>query len=188
MVDVHLVLKQLDDRHDEVGVAEPAEYVVEHRHILVLDALGDTVRERRQHHAGNRRMRRLHLTGDGERIVVGITRHTDHQVDVGSLQYGIGLLRRRHLGERRRIAHTEFHILIEDLLIDTSVVLQHEGVVGISHDEDIEDTPRHQIDKRHILQIEFIPLLWYLGYFFHIVGKVTKKSAKAQRLSKIFVA
>ena len=125
-------------------------------------------------------MRRLHLTGDGERIVVGITRHTDHQVDVGSLQHGIGLLRGRYLRERWRIAHTEFHILIEDLLIDTSVVLQHEGVVGISHDEDIEDTPRHQIDERHILQIEFIPhsrvlrlayplpFLWYLAYFFHI--------------------
>ena len=121
-------------------------------------------------------MCRLHLTSHRKCIVVGITRHTDHQVDVSSLEHGIGLFRRRHLGERWRIAHAEFHILIENLLIDTSVIFQHEGIVGIGHDQHIKDAPRHQIDERHILQIEFIPLLWYLGYFFHIVGKVTKKN------------
>ena len=168
MVDVHLVLQQFDDRHDEVGIAQPAEHVVEHRHILVLDALGDTVRERRQHHAGDIRMCGLHLAGHGERIVVGITRHTDHQIDIGGLQYFASLLRRRHLRERGWIAHTEFHILIEDLLVDAAVILEHECIVGISHNKNIEDASRHQIDERHILQIEFIPFLWYLGYFFHI--------------------
>ena len=85
VIDVHLVLKQFDDRHDEVGVAKPAEDIVEHRHILVLNTLGDTMRERRQHHAGNIRMSGLHLTGHCKGIVVGITRHTDHEVDVGCL-------------------------------------------------------------------------------------------------------
>ena len=43
VLNVHLVLQQLDDRHDEVGIAQPAEHIVEHRHILVLDALRDTM-------------------------------------------------------------------------------------------------------------------------------------------------
>ena len=105
MLDVHLVLQQLDDTHDEVRVAEPAEHVVEHRHVLVLDALRDTVRERCQHHAGDVRMGGLHLTRHGKGIIVCRTRHTDHEVDVRGLQHGIGLLRRRYLGERRRVAH-----------------------------------------------------------------------------------
>ena len=29
VVDIHLILKQLDDRHNEVGIAQPAEHVVE---------------------------------------------------------------------------------------------------------------------------------------------------------------
>ena len=43
VLNVHLVLQQFDDGHDEVRVAKPAEDVVEHRHILVLYALRDTV-------------------------------------------------------------------------------------------------------------------------------------------------
>ena len=113
-------------------------------------------------------MSRLDLTGHREGIIVGITRHTDHQIDIRRVQHLIGLLSSRHLGEGRWIAHTQFHILVEDLLVYSSVVLQHEGVVGISHDEDIEDTSRHKVDERHILQVEFVPRLWYLACFFHI--------------------
>ena len=94
VVDVHLVLQQLDDGHDEVRVAEPAEDIVEDGHVLVLNALGDAVREGCQHHAGNVRVGGLDLAGHGEGIVVGITRHTDNQVDVGGFQYGTGLLGR----------------------------------------------------------------------------------------------
>ena len=41
--DVHLVLNELDDAHDEVGVSQPAEHIVEHRHVLILNTFGDTM-------------------------------------------------------------------------------------------------------------------------------------------------
>ena len=100
---------------------------------------------------------------------------TDHQVDIRRLQHIVSLLCRRHLRKCRRVAQPQFHILIEDLLVHPSVVLQHEGIIRIGHNQHIKDAARHQIDKRHVLQIEFIPLLWYLVHFFHIGGKVTKK-------------
>ena len=124
------------------------------------------MRERREHHAGDIRMSRLDLTGHRKGIIVGITRHTDHQIDIRRVQHLIGLLSSRHLGEGRWIAHTQFHILVEDLLVDTTIILQHEGIIGIGHNEHVEDTSRHQVDKRHILQIKFVPLLWNL-YLFH---------------------
>ena len=43
VLNVHLVLEQLYYRHDEVGVAQPAEDIVEHRHVLVFNALGYAV-------------------------------------------------------------------------------------------------------------------------------------------------
>ena len=109
----------------------------------------------------------LHLTGNGKGVVVGITGHTDDQVDIRRGQHGIGLLGGRHLGERRRVAHAQLHIFVEEFLIDTSVVLQHKGVVGVGHDEHVEDALRHQVDERHVFQIEFIPLLWYVVCFVH---------------------
>ena len=111
-------------------------------------------------------MSRLDLTGHSKGIVVGITWHTDHEIDVRCTQHLVGLISSRYLRKGRRVAHTQFHILVEDFLIDSPVVLQHEGIIGIGHNEHVEDTSRHQVDKRHILQIKFVPLLWNL-YLFH---------------------
>ena len=176
VLDVHLVLEQLDDRHDQVGVSQPTEHVVEHRHILVFYSFGDTMRERCEHHAWYIRMGCLNLSGNSKGIVIGITRHTYHEIHIGGLHHRTGLFRRRHLCERWRVAHSQFHILVEDLLVYSSVVLEHECIVGISHDEDIEDTPCHKIDERHVLQIEFIPRLWYFVSFFHIRLQRYKKN------------
>ena len=157
--DVHLILNELDDAQDEVRVTQPAEYVVEDAHILVLDALRDTVRERRQHHARNVRGHPLYVACYGEGVVVGITRHTDHQVDVRRLQHVAGFLRRRHLRERGRIAHTQLHVFVEYLLVHASVVLQHEGIVRVCYYQHVEDASRHQVDERHVLQEEVVELL-----------------------------
>ena len=114
-------------------------------------------------------MGRFHLTGDSKGIVISITGHTDHEIDVRRMEHFVGLLGGRYLREGRRVTHTQFHIFVKDLLVDASVVFEHEGVVGVRHDEHVEDASRHQVDERHILQIEFIPLLWYLVCFFHTV-------------------
>ena len=169
VVEVHLVLNQFDYREDEVGVSKPAEDIVKHREVLVLHASRYTMRERRQHHARNVGRVLLHLSRHVEGIVVGITRHTYHEVDGSIAQHLVGLLRRTHLSERGRVSQSQVHILVKYLLVHTSVVLQHEGVVWICHYQHVEDASCHDIHKRHILQIKLIPFLRYLGFHFFIV-------------------
>ena len=79
---VHLVLYQLDNGEDEVGVAEPAEHVVEDGEVFVLHALRDAMREGREHYAVHMWELRLYVTRHAERVVVGVARHTDYEVDV----------------------------------------------------------------------------------------------------------
>ena len=165
VLDVHLVFEQLDDGEDEVGVAEPTEHIVEDGHVLILYAAGDAVGERCEHHAGQMRERHLYLACHGESVVVGIAGHADHQVDIGGAEHMVGILDGAHLGEGGRIAQAELHILVKNLLVDPAVVLEHEGIVGVGHDKHIEDTVRHEIDERHVLEVELGP---FLRYIFHI--------------------
>ena len=158
MLNVHLIFYQLDDGEDEVRVAQPTEHIVEGCHILILDALGDTMRERCQHHNRDIGGHFLDVASYGKRIVVGITRHTDDQVDVRFLQHLVGLLGGRNLCERRRITESQIDVLGKNLLIHTSVILQHEGIVGVGHYQHIEDTACHQVHERHVLQEKVIEL------------------------------
>ena len=143
MFDVHAVLYQFDNREDEVGITQPAEHVVEDGHILMLDTLGDTMREGGQYDTGNLRSRLLHIAGYGKGIIIGITRHTDNQVDICCLQHFLRLLGGTHLRERRGVAQSQFHILVKQFLIDASVIFQHERIIGISNYQDIEDASCH---------------------------------------------
>ena len=43
VLQIHAVFYQLDDREYQVGIAKPAEHVVEDTHILVLHTAGNTV-------------------------------------------------------------------------------------------------------------------------------------------------
>ena len=166
VVEVHLILDELDDTQDKVGVAQPAEHVVEDRHVFVLDAARDAVGERREHHAGNVGNVGLDVARHVEGIVVGIAGHTDHQVDARRLQHGLRLLHRAHLRERGRIAQSQFGIFVEDLLVHAPVVFEHEGIVGIGNDEHVVDALRHQVHERYVFQVELVPLLGDVGIHF----------------------
>ena len=132
--------------------------------------------------------RLLHVTCHGKGIIIGITRHTDNQVNIGSLQHLLRLRRRTDLRKGRWVAQSQFHILVKQFLVDTSVVLQHERVVGVSDNQDIEDTACHQIDKRHILQIKLIPLIRYFIGLFHIVTlHLPTKVRLSEKKTKIFI-
>ena len=158
MVDVHLVLHQLDDGQDEVGIAQPAENIVEDAQVLMLDTLRDAVGERCQHHAVDAGELRFHSSRHVESVIVGIARHADDQVDVYRAEYPGGLFGRRDLREGRRIAQPQLHVLVVDLLFHTSVVLEHEGIVGVGNNQDVVDTAHHQIDETDVLQIKIAPL------------------------------
>ena len=103
VLEVHLVLDKLDDGEDEVGVAEPAEHIVEDAEVLVLHAFRYAVRERREHHVVHVRKSRLYVSRHRERVVVGIARHADNEVDVHGAEHLVSLLRGAHLREGWRI-------------------------------------------------------------------------------------
>ena len=102
----------------------------------------------------------LHVSGHVEGIIVGITRHTDHEVKLRRAQSLSSLFNGTHLRERRRIAKAQFGVFIENLLIHAPVILQHEGIVRVGDDEYVVDAACHQVHKRHVFQYEFVPLLW----------------------------
>ena len=178
VLEVHAVLDELDDGEDEVGVAEPAEDVVEDGHVLVLHAAGDAVAEGGEHHAGHVGPEGLHLAGHLEGVVVGIAGHTDDQVDVGGVEHVAGFLGGADLGERGRIAHAQLGVLVEDFLVHASVVFEHEGVVGVGHNEHVEDAARHQVGKRHVLHVKGIELLGNILNLLHNQLQNYKKSPK----------
>ena len=162
MVDVHLVLYEFDYREDEVCIAKPAEDIVEHREVLVLHASCDAMRERGEHDAWYVWRVGFHCPCHVESVVVCITRHTNHEVDVGILQHLVGFFRCAHLCECRRVSQSEVHILVKYFFVHTSVVFEHEGVVRVSHYKHVEDASCHEVHERHVAQIEFIPFLWYV--------------------------
>ena len=43
MLQIHLILNQLDDGKNQVGISQPTEYIIEDAQILVLHSLGDTM-------------------------------------------------------------------------------------------------------------------------------------------------
>ena len=103
VLEVHLVLDELDDGENEVGVAQPAEHIVEDAEVLVLHALRYAMRERREHHVVHIRKSRLYVPRHRERVVVGIARHADHEVDVHGAEHLVSLFRGAHLREGGRI-------------------------------------------------------------------------------------
>ena len=159
VLEVHLVLDELDDGEYEVRIAQPAEHIVKDAEVLVLHAFGNTVGERSQYHTRKVGELPLHRARHVERIIVGITRHADDQVDVSGLQHVRSLLNGAHLRESRRIAQSQLHVFIVDLFFHTPVVFQHEGIIGVGHNEYIIDTAHHQVDKRHILEQELAPFM-----------------------------
>jgi len=108
----------------------------------------------------------LYVARHGEGVVVGVARHTYHEVDVHGMEHLISLLGGAHLRERGRIAQSQFHILVVNLLLYTSVVLEHEGIVRVRHYQNVVYAAQHEVHERHILQIETAELLRY-GVLFH---------------------
>ncbi len=144
---VHLVFYQLDDGEEQVGVAQPAEHVVEDGEVHVLHALPDAVAERGKHDDGNGGIVRLYAQRDVEHVAVVRARHADNQVEDVPLQLLLRFLARGRLEEAGRIAQAELHVLVENLLFHPAVVLQHEGVVRVRDEQHVENAPFHQVHE-----------------------------------------
>lgn len=53
VLQVHLVLYQLDDGNQQVGVSQPAEHILKGTEVFIGNALGDAVAERGKYHHRN---------------------------------------------------------------------------------------------------------------------------------------
>ena len=154
VLQVHLVLNQLDDGDQQVSIPQPAEHVFEDTQILVFHPFLDAMRKRSQHYQRQMGILPLDVAGDVEGVTVVGTRHTDDQVEHGVAQLLPCLLSRGHLGKTGWIAQAQVHVFIKDLLIDAAIVFEHERVVRIGHQQDVENTLCHQVGKLRILEIK----------------------------------
>ena len=152
LFEVHFVLDELDDGEQEVGIAQPAEDILKDTEVLVLHAPGDAVAEGGQHHQRDLGETLLDVAGNAEHIVVFGTGHTDDEVEGSALEFNFGFFGRSHLEEARRKTEAEFGIFVKNFLVYTSVVFEHERIVGIGYDEDIADAPHHEVGEGRIAQ------------------------------------
>ena len=81
----------------------------------------DAVRERRKHHQRDIGILLLDGAGNVEGIAIVRTRHDNHQVERGILQFPPSILLGRNLGKTRGVSKTEVHVFIEYLLVDTAI-------------------------------------------------------------------
>ena len=160
VIEVHFVLNEFDNREEEVGVAQPAEDVFEDAQVLVLHTRGDAVTEGREHHEGDGGVALFDGAGDVEGFAVVRARHDDDEVERCALQFAPRFFGRGGQHEARRIAQRECGIFVEEFLVNAPIVLQHEGIVGVGQDEDVEHAARHQIDERSVFQKNLIELLF----------------------------
>ena len=81
MLQIHLVLHQLNDRNQQIGIAQPAENVLESTQILIDNPFGNTVTERSQNDDRNVFIFLLDMPSDVETVIISRARHTNHQVE-----------------------------------------------------------------------------------------------------------
>ena len=114
------------------------------------DALRYLLREGGQHHDRDVRIVHLDLAGRREDVSIIHIRHTDNQLKVTITQLVQRLLLGCHLRETGGIAKAQRGIFIKDLLVDASIVFQHESIIFSRDKQYIIYTLIHQIGKRSV--------------------------------------
>ena len=126
---VPFVLNQLDDSHQQLGIAQPGEHVVYARQVLALHAAANFAGEGRQDYNGNRGMEVLDIAGGGKDIGARHIGHDDDELEIATGQLHEGFFLGGHAGEPRRISQAERCIFIEDEFVNAAIVFKHEGIV-----------------------------------------------------------
>ena len=108
--------------------------------------------EGREHDEGHLREALLDVAGNAEHIVVLSSGHTDDEVEAGALKFGFRFFGRGYLEKAGREAEPQFGIFVKDLFVHTSIILQHESVIGIGNDENVADAPHHEMGEGGIPQ------------------------------------
>ena len=91
-----------------------------------------------------------------ESFIVSRTGHADDEVERNGRKLLQGFVAGGDLREARRITKGKGGVFIEYLFIDSPVIFQHEGIVRIGYQKDIENASRHEIGELRILEIELV--------------------------------
>ena len=149
---IQLIFDELDDGDKQLGVAEPGEYVVDAGKIFVGHALADFFGEGRQNDNRNIRIAELDFLGCCEDVAFVHVGHDNNQLKVSVGQFLERFFLCRDLCEPGRVSEAERCIFIKNLLVYSSVVLQHEGIIFAGNQQNIVDSFVHQFCKGGITQ------------------------------------
>ena len=153
---VHFILYQFDDRHQQIGISQPTEDIFEGTQVFIGNTLGDAVTERSQYHHGDMLVQALDVACYIETVVISRTRHADDEVE----RYGGKLCQRFFtggcLGKTWWIAQGERCVFVKDFFIYTSVVFQHESIIGVGYQKNVENAARHQVGELRIFKIKLV--------------------------------
>ena len=153
---IHLVLYQLDDGNQQVGVSQPAEHILKGTEVFIGNTLGDAVAERGKYHHRNLFIQVFDVSCHVEAVVVSRARHADDEVERDGGQLCQRLLASGNLRETGRVAQGERSVFIEYLFVDAAVIFQHESIVRIGYQKDVEDASRHQVSELRVFEIELV--------------------------------
>ena len=156
VLQVHLVFDELDDGQQQVGIPQPAEDVFENAEVFVLHAGRDAVTEGGEHHQRQFLVAVLDGAGNVEHVRRVGTWHDDDEVKIVDRKVGIGLVFCGYQCEARRIAQSQRCIFVEKLFFDASVILKHEGIVGVGDEQHVEDALENQVYIVGILEIKLV--------------------------------
>ena len=145
MLEVHLVFDELDDGQQEFGVAQPAEDVFEDGEVFVLNAACDAVGEGGEYYDGDVGVGCLDVACDVEDVVVFGSGHTDDEVYADAFHLALAFFLVADLDKAGRKAQSELGVFGEDLFVYSTIVFEHEGVVGIGYEQDVEDASLHEV-------------------------------------------
>ena len=140
---VPFVLNEFDDGHQQFGIAQPGEHIVNTRQVLALNAATYFAGERRQHHNSNRGMEALDVAGGSKDVAACHIGHDNDELEIAAGQFHKGFFLGGYSREPWRIAQAERGIFVEDKLVNAAVVLEHEGIVFGGNEEDIVNAPLH---------------------------------------------
>ena len=147
VIQIHLILNQFDDGQQQFRITQPAEHIFEHTQIFILHTARDAMREGSEHHNGECRELSLDASSNIEHIIISRSWHTNDQIKLRPANQSCRILLRSSTEETRRITQTQLRILIKNLFIHTSIIFQHEGIIGIRNNQHIEHALLHQIHK-----------------------------------------
>ena len=156
VLQIHLVFYQLNDRYQQIGIAQPAEHIVKCAQIFIGNTCCNTMTERSKNDNRNVLIQTLDMTPDIKTIIISRTRHANNKVKCHICEQGQGLFFCRNLRKAGRITKRQGSIFVKNFFINTPVIFKHKSVIRIGYQQDIENTPRHQIGKLRIFEIKLI--------------------------------